>query len=128
MIKENFLTSAFTLLFHYFLLQVLLFMVYQLPETEHWKSFAIWSAFGRDANFFSVMLFHFFFFPPLNKRTSFRSPVQANPLLECFKVWNEKFLIPFLVEIAARYLYLGCTLKLSWYGAMKWDVLYVEKD
>lgn len=67
MIKENFLTSAFTLLFHYFLLQVLLFMVYQLPETEHWKSFAIWSAFGRDANFFSVMLFHFFFSPPLIK-------------------------------------------------------------
>lgn len=75
--------------------------------------------FGRDAHFFSC--------PPLEKRTSLRSPVQANPLLECFKVWNEKFVIPFLIETTARYLYLNCALKLSWNELWNGMCVSVEK-
>lgn len=78
--------------------------------------------------FFSVLFFDLFFFSPLKERTSLRSPVQANPLLECFKVWNEKFVIPFLVETAARYLYLDCALELSWYEQWNGMCVYVEKE
>jgi len=86
-------------------------MVYPSPETNFWTRLRLGQLLAEILTS-SVLCFDLFFSP--KSRTSLSSLVQADPFLECFRVRNGITDFSFLVETAAKHLYLDCVLQLNW--------------